>query len=88
MPLESLQADLANVQERLAAYAAEATNLFQAKMAGNLHDGDYNVKVSAISQDEVRLRKKEQELLSAIGAKTSAMARTALGQADTQAYEQ
>jgi len=63
---DGIQARLHEVRQEIEALNEEGTRLFKEKMAGRLHDGQYNVSTTSISMRVQYLGKVEQALLARI----------------------
>lgn len=63
---DGVQARLQEIRQGIEALKQEGTRLFEEKMAGRLHDGQYNVSTTAISMRLQLLEKQEQTLLARI----------------------
>lgn len=60
---DGVQAKLQEIRNRIEELGQEGSRLFGEKMAGRLHDGQYNISTTVISMQVQHLEEQEQALL-------------------------
>jgi len=77
--LPGLRAELTALQTRGEELKAEAAELYERKVRGGMHDGEYNISISAIGQEQSDLTERMKVVTRRIDAVVNETARRALG---------